>query len=129
MGFNVPINLNLFNYYEAVSMLIFGIGFTALLLQNNLIKKVIALNLMDTGTYLFLAAKGYIQGCAAPIITDGIQQAEAYVNPVPAGLVLTGIVVSVSMTAFLLALTVRLFLRYHTLNFDEIIRLAKKEED
>ena len=128
MGFNVPINLNLFNYYEAVSMLIFGIGFTALLLQNNLIKKVIALNLMDTGTYLFLAAKGYIQGCAAPIITDGIQQAEAYVNPVPAGLVLTGIVVSVSMTAFLLALTVRLFLRYHTLNFDEIIRLSKKEE-
>ena len=128
MGFNVPINLNLFNYYEAVSMLIFGIGFTALLLQNNLIKKVIALNLMDTGTYLFLAAKGYIQGRAAPIITDGIQQAEAYVNPVPAGLVLTGIVVSVSMTAFLLALTVRLFLRYHTLNFDEIIRLSKKEE-
>ena len=83
---------------------------------------------MDTGTYLFLAAKGYIQGRAAPIITDGIQQAEAYVNPVPAGLVLTGIVVSVSMTAFLLALTVRLFLRYHTLNFDEIIRLSKKEE-
>ena len=128
MGFNVPINLNLFNYYEAVSMLIFGIGFTALLLQNNLIKKVIVLNLMDTGTYLFLAAKGYIRGRAAPIITDGIQQAEAYVNPVPAGLVLTGIVVSVSMTAFLLALTVRLFLRYHTLNFDEIIRLSKKEE-
>ena len=128
MGFNVPINLNLFNYYEAVSMLIFGIGFTALLLQNNLIKKVIALNLMDTGTYLFLAAKGYIQGCAAPIITDGIQQAEAYVNPVPAGLVLTGIVVSVSMTAFLLALTVRLFLRYHTLNFDEIIRLSRQGE-
>lgn len=128
MGFNVPFNLNLFNYYEAVSMLIFGIGFTALLLQNNLIKKVIALNLMDTGTYLFLAAKGYIQGRAAPIITDGIQQTEAYVNPVPAGLVLTGIVVSVSMTAFLLALTVRLFLRYHTLNFDEIIRLSKKEE-
>ncbi|MBR1659056.1 MAG: cation:proton antiporter subunit C [Oscillospiraceae bacterium] len=128
MGFKIPFSLNLFNYYEAVSMLIFGIGFTALLLQNNLIKKVIALNLMDTGTYLFLAAKGYITGRAAPILTDGVQSAEAYVNPVPAGLVLTGIVVSVSMTAFLLALSVRLFLRYHTLNFDEIIRLSRKEE-
>ena len=128
MGSNGAFSLNLFNYYEAVSMLIFGIGFTALLLQNNLIKKVIALNLMDTGTYLFLAAKGYITGRAAPILTDGVQSAEAYVNPVPAGLVLTGIVVSVSMTAFLLALAVRLFLRYHTLNFDEIIRLARKEE-
>ena len=129
MGSNIPFSLNLFNYYEAVSMLIFGIGFTVLLLQHNLIKKVIALNLMDTGTYLFLAAKGYINGRSAPILREGVQSAEAYVNPVPAGLVLTGIVVSVSMTAFLLALTVRLFLRYHTLNFDEIIRLAKKEED
>ena len=128
MGFKIPFDLNLLNYYEAVSMLVFGIGFTALLLQNNLIKKVIALNLMDTGTYLFLAAKGYVAGRAAPIITDGVLRAEAYVNPVPAGLVLTGIVVSVSMTAFLLALTVRLFLRYRTLNFDEIIRLSKKEE-
>ena len=128
MGSDAALNLNLFNYYEAVSMLIFGIGFTALLLQNNLIKKVVALNLMDTGVYLFLAAKGYINGRAAPIIVDGVQQAEAYVNPVPAGLVLTGIVVSVSMTAFLLALSVRLFLRYHTLNFDEIIRLSRKEE-
>ena len=128
MGSDIPFSLNLFNYYEAVSMLIFGIGFTVLLLENNLIKKVIALNLMDTGTYLFLAAKGYINGRAAPIIVDGVQQAEAYVNPVPAGLVLTGIVVSVSMTAFLLALTVRLFLRYHTLNFDEIIRLSRQEE-
>ena len=129
MGSDVSFSLNLFNYYEAVSMLVFGIGFTALLLQTNLIKKVIALNLMDTGTYLFLAAKGYINGRAAPIITDGVQQAEAYVNPVPAGLVLTGIVVSVSMTAFLLALTVRLFLRYHTLNFDEIIRLCRQQEE
>ena len=129
MGSDVSFSLNLFNYYEAVSMLVFGIGFTALLLQTNLIKKVIALNLMDTGTYLFLAAKGYINGRAAPIITDGVQQAEAYVNPVPAGLVLTGIVVSVSMTAFLLALTVRLFLRYHTLNFDDIIRLCRQQEE
>ena len=128
MGFRALFNLNLFNYYEAVSILIFGIGFTALLLQHNLIKKVIALNLMDTGTYLFLAAKGYITGRAAPIIADGVQRTEAYINPVPAGLVLTGIVVSVSMTAFLLALTIRLFLRYHTLDFDEIIRLSRKEE-
>ena len=129
MGYEFSFSLNLFNYYEGVSMLIFGIGFTVLLLQNNLIKKVIALNLMDTGTYLFLAAKGYIRGRAAPIITDGVLSADAYINPVPAGLVLTGIVVSVSMTAFLLALIVRLFLRYHTLNFDEIIRLSKKEEE
>ena len=50
-----------------------------------------------------------------------------YVNPLPAGLVLTGIVVSVSVTAILLALTVRLYRRYHTLNIDEISEIVRRE--
>ena len=48
------------NYGEAVAMILFGIGFSNLLLQKNLIKKIIGLNIMDTATYLFLAEKGYI---------------------------------------------------------------------
>ena len=48
-------------------------------------------------------------------------------NPLPAGLVLTGIVVSVSVTAILLALTVRLYRRYHTLNIDEISEIVRRE--
>ena len=43
------------NYPEAVAMILFGIGFSNLLLQKNLIKKIIGLNIMDTATYLFLA--------------------------------------------------------------------------
>lgn len=120
---------NLFsNYYETAAVIIFGIGFTVLMLHPNMIKKVIGFNFMDTGVYLFLAAKGYISGRTAPILTDGITSAEAYINPIPAGLVLTGIVVSVSVTAFLLALTIRLYLKYHTLNLDEMVRLAAEEE-
>ena len=39
---------NLFtNYGEAVSAILFCIGFTNLLLQTNLIKKIIGLNIMD----------------------------------------------------------------------------------
>lgn len=60
---------NLFiNYGEAVAMILFGIGFGNLLLQSNLIKKIIGLNIMDTAIYLFLAEKGYINGRVAPII-------------------------------------------------------------
>ena len=61
------------NYGEAVAMILFGIGFTNLLLQKNLIKKIIGLNIMDTATYLFLALKGYIDGRKAPVVTDGVQ--------------------------------------------------------
>lgn len=118
---------NLFiNYGEAVAMILFGIGFSNLLLQKNLIKKIIGLNIMDTATYLFLAEKGYIEGRVAPIVVDNVTSVEAYVNPVPSGLVLTGIVVSVSVTALMLSLTIRLYRKYHTLDMDKISTLLKK---
>lgn len=119
----------LHNYYEAGAVLLFGIGFMNLLLQSNLIKKFIGLNIMDTATYLFLAAKGYIFGRVAPIAVVGTPPTvEQFINPVPSGLVLTGIVVSVSVTAFSLALIVRLYKRYHTFDMDEMMRLARNEE-
>lgn len=119
---------NLFsNYGEAVAMILFGIGFGNLLLQSNLIKKIIGLNIMDTAIYLFLAEKGYIADRVAPIVTNGVQSMEAYINPIPSGLVLTGIVVSVSVSALMLSITVRLYQRYHTLDLDEISTRLKKE--
>ena len=115
------------NYGEAVAMILFGIGFANLLFQKNLIKKIIGFNIMDTAIYLFLAEKGYISGRMPPIVVDGIQEVEAYINPIPSGLVLTGIVVSVSVSALMLSLTIRLYKRYHTLDLDEIsIRLRKE---
>ena len=115
------------NFGEAVAMLLFGIGFADLLFQKNLIKKIIGFNIMDTAIYLFLAEKGYIAGRLAPIVVDGIQDPRVYINPIPSGLVLTGIVVSVSVSALMLSLTMRLYRRYHTLDLDEIsIRLRKE---
>ena len=116
------------NYGEAVAMILFGIGFCNLLLQKNLIKKIIGLNIMDTAIYLFLAEKGYIDGRVAPIVVNGVQEMEAYINPIPSGLVLTGIVVSVSVSALMLSITIRLYRRYHTLDLDEISLRLKKEE-
>ena len=115
------------NYGAAVAMLLFGIGFANLLFQKNLIKKIIGFNIMDTAIYLFLAEKGYIEGRMPPIVVNGIQDVEAYINPIPSGLVLTGIVVSVSVSALMLSLTIRLYKRYHTLDLDEISARLRKE--
>ena len=117
------------NYLEAGAVILFGIGFTMLLFHRNLFKKLIGMNIMDTGTFLFLASMGYISGRKAPIIVDGVQSTAAYINPVPAGLVLTGIVVSVSVTAIMLSLTVRLYHRYHTLNLDDIYAMSRHETE
>ncbi len=108
-------------------MILFGLAFANLLLQPDLIKKIFRHNIMDAAIYLFLAEKGYIAGRVAPIVVDGVRDMEAYINPIPSGLVLTGIVVSVSVTALMLSLTIRLYGRYHTLDLDEISKQLKKE--
>lgn len=126
------LNRLLLNHYEAAAVILSCIGLTNLLLQRNMIKKIIGLNIMDTAVYLFLASKGYIAGRTAPILYldesgQWVNSVQAYVNPVPAGLVLTGIVVSVSVTAFALALTLRLYEHYGTLNIDEALFLMEQK--
>lgn len=109
-----------FNYEEAVAVILFAIGLSMLLFCRNLLKKVIGLDVMDAGIFLLLADRGYITGRTVPIIVDGVTEMEYYINPVPAGLVLTGIVVSVSVTALMLSLTVRIYKTYRTLEIDKL---------
>ena len=116
------------NYIVVVSIILFGVGFTTLLFSRNLLKKVVGLNIMDTGVYLLLVSMGFIDGRHAPIIANGITDAANYINPIPSGLVLTGIVVSVSVTAIMLSLVVRLYEKYHSLNLDVIYELRTKED-
>ena len=114
---------------QCAAVILFAIGFSTLLLHRNLLKKIIGLNIMDTAVFLFLTSIGYVRGRLAPIIVPEADSYLDYVNPIPAGLVLTGIVVSVSVTAVMLALTVRLYHRYHTLNMDEIYMQALREQE
>ena len=97
-------------------------------LQQNLLRKVIGFNIMDSAIFLLLASLGYIDGGVAPIVGDrGFDP--LYINPIPSGLVLTGIVVSVSITAFSLALIQRIYRRYGTIEMRELLERAKKEDD
>ena len=117
----------LHNYEECVSVILFCIGFCMLLFDRNLLKKVLGLDIMDTGVFLLLADRGYIAGRMANIITDGITDASYYINPIPAGLVLTGIVVSVSVSAVMLSLTVRIYRTYHTLDMDALYLMMSEK--
>lgn len=123
--------MNLLINYEAVtSMVLFAVGFTMLVFSRNIMKKILGLNIVDTGVYLFLASMGYIEGKLTPIVpATGVVDALDYINPIPQGLVLTGIVVSVSFSALMLALTVRLYRKYRTLNLDKIYEMCRKEDE
>ena len=111
------------NYMFVGAIIMFGIGFMILLLHNNLIKKIIGMNIMDTSIFLLFVAMGYIKGKEAPIVVGGVLHHNGYVNPIPTGLMLTGIVVAVSVTAFMLALTIKLYEIYGTIELDEIQKI------
>ena len=55
------------NYYETISVILFGVGFAIMLLHRNLIRKIIGMNIMDVSIFMYLATKGYITGREVPI--------------------------------------------------------------
>jgi multicomponent Na+:H+ antiporter subunit C len=117
------------NRFSVTAVILFGIGFANLMLQYNLVKKVVGFNIMDSAVFLLLASQGYIEGAVPPIVAEGAIEATAYINPIPSGLVLTGIVVSVSVSAFSLALIQRIYHKYGTVDLRELVMRTEKEED
>ena len=117
------------NRFSVTAVILFDIGFANLMLQYNLVKKVVGFNIMDSAVFLLLASQGYIEGAVPPIVAEGAIEATAYINPIPSGLVLTGIVVSVSVSAFSLALIQRIYHKYGTVDLRELVMRTEKEED
>lgn len=104
------------------SAILFVIGLYTVLTHSNILKKVIGINIIETSTFLFFVSIGYVTGGRAPIIEEGFAN-PVYINPLPSGLILTGIVVAVSLTAYSLSLIIRLYEAYGTLDMDEIMKL------
>lgn len=115
--------------YTITAVILFVVGFANMMLHPNLIKKVVAFNIMDSATFLLLATRGFIDGRTAAILTDGGANTALYVNPIPAGLVLTGIVVSVSVSAFSLALIQRIYGTYGTVDMRVLLAEMKKRRE
>jgi multicomponent Na+:H+ antiporter subunit C len=115
------------NRFAIASVILFVTGFVNMMVHPNLIKKIVSFNIMDSATFLMLASRGMIAGRTAAILTDGGANPALYVNPIPAGLVLTGIVVSVSVSAFSLALVQRIYGTYGTVDMRELLEAMKKK--
>ena len=116
------------NYIEVVALILFGIGLLIVMIQNNLIRKIIGFGIIETSLFIMLTARGFISGRIAPIVTGELQPGR-YINPLPGGLVLTGIVIAVSITAFMLALSLKLYEYYGTFDMEIIARMAERENE
>ena len=109
--------IGLFNYWIVIVLMM--IGLYVVIAANNLIKKIIGLNIFQTSVFILYISIGKITGGAAPILVEGV---ETYANPLPHVLILTAIVVGVATTALGLALIVRIKEAYNTIEEDDIRR-------
>lgn len=94
------------------------IGLYVVISHGNLLKKLIGLSLFQVGVFLFYIGLGKRDGGSAPIISDDV---EIYSHPLPSVLILTAIVVGVATLAVGLALAVRIFEAYGSVEEDEIL--------
>lgn len=105
-------------------VLLSAIGLYMMIANENLVKKIIGLNMFQSGIFLFFVTSAYRIGGAAPIVEHG---AGPYVSPLPQVIVLTAIVVGISLTAIGLALTIRLYSSYGTLRADALREVIDNE--
>ncbi|HHU92918.1 MAG TPA: cation:proton antiporter subunit C [Halanaerobiaceae bacterium] len=103
-------------------------GAFTVLTRSNLFKKLIGINIMEGGIFLFFVAAGNIKGGAVPILVEN-NPGMTYINPLTSALMLTGIVVSVSVTAFALALIIRLYKIYGTVDARRIAEMRKEVKE
>lgn len=103
-----------YNYWIVVFLMM--AGFYIVISANNLVKKIVGLNIFQTSVFMMYISIGKVTGGSAPIVAEGI---ETYSNPLPHVLILTAIVVGVATTAVGLALIVRIKRAYGTVEENE----------
>jgi len=107
-----------YNYWVVIFLMM--AGFYILIDSNNLIKKIIGLNIFQTSVFMLYISLGKVAGGTAPIAAEGIK---TYSNPLPHVLILTAIVVGIATTSLALALVIRIKESYDTVQENEILEL------
>jgi len=105
-----------------LSFVVFLIGLYCVITKKNLLKIVMGIVIMEYAVNFFLVLLGYRMGGVAPIVVEGIREAK-FVDPLPQAMVLTAIVISIATLAFIVAICIRIYEKYHTFDVTEIRRL------
>jgi multicomponent Na+:H+ antiporter subunit C len=101
--------------YAFAAMLLFIFGLAALLSSAHLLRQIIGVNVMSSGVFLLL-------------ISIARRGSHVFPDPVPHAMVLTGIVVAISISAFAMALARRIYRETGASSLAEAEREASTEE-
>jgi len=124
------------NYWAYIILLM--VGLYAMIAKNNLVKKIVGMSIFQTAVILFYVSIGFKKGATIPILLHGhgnethgavshAVHAIDYINPLPHVLMLTAIVVGVATLGVALALAIKVYKQYGTLEEDEINQQLRNE--
>ena len=102
----------------SISIIIILIGIYGILTKKNIIKMVMSLYVMNSGVILLFVSMGYISGGQAAIFEDSIK---LMVDPLPQAVMLTTLVIGLGITALALALAIKIYDEYKTLNTKKLL--------
>jgi multicomponent Na+:H+ antiporter subunit C len=106
------------------------IGLYGMMVKQNMMKKLFGMNVFQGAIILFFIVHAYKTGATVPILDDALgSDATRYVNPIPHGLMLTAIVVSVATTGVALALLIRIYRTYGTIDETELLPRLRDDEE
>jgi multicomponent Na+:H+ antiporter subunit C len=94
-------------------------GFWGLMLKNNLLMKLIAMDVISTGVITYFVLIASRQGLFTPILAE-VPKGAAYADPVPQAVILTAIVIGFSSQALMLVGVMKLARDNPTLESNEI---------
>ena len=103
---------------EFVMAIVIGILFMAaiyLILSRSLIKVILGTGLLSHGAHLLILTMGGLGGTSPPVLADGVTD---YADPLPQALILTAIVISFGVTAFILVIAYRTYAVHKTDNMN-----------
>jgi multicomponent Na+:H+ antiporter subunit C len=108
------------------------LGLYGMIAKNNLIKKIVGMNIFQTAIILFYVSIGVKKNATIPIMQEvhgQLVNVAEYHNPLPHVLMLTAIVVGVATLGVALAFALRIYNQYKTLEEDEILAQIRAREE
>ncbi|HJO63433.1 MAG TPA: cation:proton antiporter subunit C [Desulfobacterales bacterium] len=120
----LTIIISKYNYWGYIVLMM--IGLYAMIVKKNLVKKIIGMSIFQTAIIFFYVSIGMKKNATIPIISHGHDGGEHavhavdFINPLPHVLMLTAIVVSVATLGVALALAIKIYQQYNSLEEDEI---------
>jgi multicomponent Na+:H+ antiporter subunit C len=103
---------------ELIMAIVIGILFMAavyLILSRSILKIILGTGLLSHGAHLLILTMGGLGGTSPPVLADGVTD---YADPLPQALILTAIVISFGVTAFILVLAYRTYGEHQTDNMN-----------